>query len=58
MALDNFVPRNAMVECNSCRKFRRATITCEVYQKWIPREKPVEKPGNICRYYEPEEQKG
>jgi len=53
MALDNFIPKNDMAECNLCRKFHKETITCEKYQEWIPRQKPV----GHCEDYDPDEQK-
>lgn len=53
MALDNFIPKNNMAECNTCRKFRKETISCEKYMEWIPRQKPV----GYCEDYEPDEQK-
>ena len=49
MALDNFIPKNDMAQCNKCKKFRKETLTCALYQKWIPREKPVGK----CLNFEP-----
>ncbi len=52
--VDNFIPKNNMAECNRCRKFRRKTITCEVHQEWIPRQKPVGR----CPYFEPMEGQG
>lgn len=48
---DNFIPKNNMVECNYCRKFRRETVSCEKYPEWIPRQKPTGR----CPDYEPEE---
>lgn len=36
MALDNFIPKNAMVRCNKCKK-RKVMFTCEIYPKWIPK---------------------
>lgn len=53
MALDNFIPKNNMAECNLCRKFNKETITCEKYPEWIPGQKPV----GHCKDYEPDEQK-
>ena len=53
MALDNFIPKNNMAECNKCRKFKRETITCEKYPEWIPRQKPVGK----CPNFEPKEER-
>lgn len=49
--MDNFIPKNNMMECNKCRKFCKKTITCEVYPEWLPRQKPVGK----CPYFEPME---
>ena len=52
MALDNFIPKNAMEECNKCRKYHKGKFNCEKYPEWIPRQKPV---GN-CPDFEPKEQ--
>lgn len=35
--VDNFIPWNAMDQCNRCRKVRKM-FTCDVYPKWIPKE--------------------
>ena len=53
MALDNFIPKNNMAECNLCKKFHRETVSCEKYPEWIPRQKPV----GECPDYEPDEEK-
>lgn len=50
MALDNFIPKNTMAQCNKCRKYR-GMFTCEVYPDWIPEE--VTDKG--CPDYEPKE---
>lgn len=50
MALDNFIPQNAMARCNKCKK-RGEMFTCEVYPKWIP--KGISK---NCPDFEPKEE--
>lgn len=52
MALDNFIPKNNMAECNLCSKFHRETVTCEKFKGWIPQEKPV----GVCPDFEPDEE--
>lgn len=37
MALDNFIPRNAMMKCLRCKKYF-GKFACEVYPKRIPNE--------------------
>ena len=54
MALDNFIPKNNMAECNRCRKFCRETVTCEKYQRRISKEKPV----GMCPDFEPKGTEG
>ena len=46
------IPKNAMEECNKCRKHHKGKFNCEKYPEWIPRQKPV---GN-CPDFEPKEQ--
>lgn len=37
MALDNFIPRNAMMKCLGCKKYQ-GKFTCKVYPNGIPDE--------------------
>lgn len=52
MALDNFIPRNAVELCNECRRRVDYTATCEVYPNRIPKKVLF---SNDCPDFEPKE---
>lgn len=49
--VDGFIPKNAVKQCNECRKRHRGTFTCEAYPDWIPDEMLTGK----CPDFEPKE---
>ena len=54
MALDNFIPKNAVKQCNKCKKRKDFTITCQKYPTRIPHEVLV---GENCPEFESKETK-
>ena len=53
MVLDNFIPKNAVKQCNKCKKRVNFTATCPKYPKGIPYEVLV---GESCVEFEPKEE--
>lgn len=53
MALDNFIPKNAIELCNKCRKRKNFTATCKEYPNGIPKKLLF---GNDCPDFEAKEQ--
>lgn len=51
MALDNFIPKNAIKLCNKCS--RREKISCKTYPNGIPKKVLF---GNECPDFEPKEE--
>ncbi len=38
MALDNFIPKNTVKECNRCKHHILGTVTCKAFPNRIPDE--------------------
>lgn len=52
MALDNFIPKNTVKQCNKCKHLRAKTASCKRYPDWIPDEVLT---GEECPEFEPKE---
>ena len=55
MALDNFIPENAVKLCNKCRLRKNYTATCDVYPSGIPKKVLL---SSDCPNFDPKEQDG
>lgn len=53
MALDNFIPKNAVKLCNKCKHLQARTASCKAYPEWIPDEVLF---SNNCPDFEPKEE--
>ena len=53
MALDNFIPKNAVKLCNKCKKRVNFTATCSKYPGVIPKNILF---SNSCPDFEPKEE--
>mgnify|MGYP001037139516 CR=1 FL=1 len=55
MALDNFIPKNAVKLCNKCRLRKNYTATCDVYPSGIPKKVLL---SSDCPDFDPKERDG